>query len=294
MERVESWSEWIYWGGALAVLIPILLSYALQTIADKVGIPHSWLAYVPLLQLYLALRVGNCSPLIVAFWVLSGVTLAVLTSLLQTLGIGIGLPLLCFGLWLLWGAMYLAFAFFRMAANRGLSGTVGLLCGVPVLGVFVFLYIAFYDGFVRPHWLGIGLALLLFGLPVLEGVSTLKHSQPEVEALVADVSAFNQAIRNKHGQITLQKLKEVMESSGLTAAVENIAGKAAASDEPSRAGAVGGVSKRLIEPSVTEQSAEPAPALAACPPGTVPREGTPPKGTALWCRRVEESAAAKP
>jgi hypothetical protein len=144
---------------ALVVLLELGFCYTLQTIADKQDVAHSWLAWVPLLQLHPLLRSGGASSLSFLGLLAAGIAAIILGALIGPLG---GLLALA---WAGWALIFFGRVFWNTAENRHVSGWIGLLAFLPLINFFAYLYIAFHDGPVAPSRLGVVLGVILIVLP---------------------------------------------------------------------------------------------------------------------------------
>jgi len=154
-------------------VLQLFWAHALSAIARKTGQNDlmQMIAWIPLLQLAPMLAAGGGSVLrflaaMVALAIGNGVLLVVAAFLGDAFGSG--LAALGIGVSALIAVGYFGGLFWRMAVARELSGWVGLLLFVPIVNFFVYPYIAFHDGWVGPHKIG-----LLFGL-----IITLASSAP--------------------------------------------------------------------------------------------------------------------
>lgn len=159
--------------GFLAVLAALygLHCHALATIARKTGqgALMEVLAWLPGLQLIPTLRIAGVTLrrflLHLAGFCLSAGALFAVSALLEGerrtfLGVT------ALGLLGLLACLYLLWIQWRIAAARNLPGWLGLLAGVPGLGLAIHPVIAFHDGWARPHPVG-GLIGLLTALAML-------------------------------------------------------------------------------------------------------------------------------
>ena len=112
---------------AFFVLLELVFCYALQAIADKQNLSASWMAWVPLLQLYPMVMVGSSSfqPFLVLMG--AGIAAAILGAFLGPLGILIAVA------WCAWALVYFVALFWNTAEKRGVSGWIGLLAFVPLV-----------------------------------------------------------------------------------------------------------------------------------------------------------------
>jgi hypothetical protein len=148
----------------ICFLISATANYTLQTISDKTNAAPSWTCWVPLVQIYPFVKAGGGSLWVLLAWfgaALGGGIMAGLAS--PGLGMLVAIVAAC-------GAgVYMLMLMWRLAENRELSGWVGILCVIPPLGLLLYPYIAFHDGFVRPSFAGLALTLLL----ALSGAASL-------------------------------------------------------------------------------------------------------------------------
>jgi hypothetical protein len=275
----------------VSVLLQLFLCYTVQVIADKVGVAASWLAWVPILQVYPVVKSGGGSFTVLAGWFVVGLGIALVGSIL---GLGDLLNLLMVP-WALWVLVYFGRILWNTAENRAVSGIVGLLCFIPLLGLFAYLYIAFHDGPVAPSKLGLALGILLIALP---SVPTLRQASKTgaVGAQVAELGLQMGALEQGEGDPreflrTLEALGAEMEAAGegeagreLTRAFAEFASgfstqvgqrDADPYDSP--------MQRALAAEGFDEQHGFPVADSFECPPGTELRGASPPAGFELWC-----------
>ena len=68
---------------------------------------------------------------------------------------------------IVWASVYFGRLMWNTAVNRGVSGWLGVLVFVPLVGFFAYLYIAFHDGVQGPSKLGLALGVILYVLPTV-------------------------------------------------------------------------------------------------------------------------------
>jgi hypothetical protein len=273
----------------VAVIVQLAFCYALQTITEKEGLPHTWMAWVPLLQIYPLIRSGGSSfsqfLLLLAAGIAAIIASAVLGPVGMLLALAWGVCLLVYFVRLLWS----------MAENRGVSGWIGILTFVPLVGFFAYLYIAFHDGPVPPHAVGVLLGLVFFVLPSVSEVRKAREigqlgSQLGPMAAAAERDDQQGMARMIHGMLeTMQNMEgfepaEGEDAAALSRAMEELAsamgdGGAAGTDAGS------GTQSEIEMPEL-----EPASDVFDCPEGTRERGAMPPRGFERWCEQIDGSA----
>jgi hypothetical protein len=271
-----------------ALIMQVSFCYALQTVAEKEGLPHTWMAWVPLLQMYPLIRSGG-SPFSQFLLLMAAGIAAIIAS--ATLG-PVGILLV-----LAWGVCFIVYfvrLMWTLAENRGVSGWVGILTFVPILGFFAYLYIAFHDGPVAPHMVGVMLALVLIVLPGMVEVRKAreigqlgKQFGPMAEAAERD---DQQAMaRMMHDMLqTMQTMEgfepgDEEEAQTFSKALEELA-SAMGSEGGSETGGGPAAPKGIRMPEL-----EPANDVFDCPEGTQERGAMPPRGFERWCELRDPS-----
>ena len=272
-----------------AVIMQIAFCYALQTIAEKEGLPHIWMAWVPLLQIYLLIRSGG-SPfsqflLLLAAGIAAIIASAVLGPVGMLLALAWGVCLLVYFVRLLW----------TLAENRGVSGWIGILTCLPLVGFFAYLYIAFHDGLVPPHAVGVLLGLVFIVLP---GVAEVRKAREIGElgkqfgpmAAAAERDDQQAMARMMHGMLqTMQNMEgfepaEGEDAEAFSRALEELA-TAMGGDGAAKTGGGSGAPSEVEMPEL-----EPASDVFDCPEDTRERGAMPPRGFERWCERPSGSA----
>lgn len=169
---------------AVVCVFYLVACHSLGVIARKTGRGEvaEILAYVPILQ-WLTL-IWSAGAKVWRFLVFGfGLVLAsfLIGRAATKVGPGIGEPmafvaehtvdvaLMLYTGWLMW----------RIAGARNLPSWMGLLVWVPLLNVFIYPYLAFHDGWARPHRLGAAAGLLLTVGLVTLGAIAVKRIDPE-------------------------------------------------------------------------------------------------------------------
>lgn len=149
-----------------SVSISLVMSYTLQTIADKNDLSEiaRFLTWIPILNCYPMLLVCGASVkqflLVMVGLIAASVAAGVAASALGgTVGAGVA-AFIGIGA-LLYGMYYFGKLFWVMAERRELSGWLGLLMFVPLVNLAVFAYIAFHDGFSPLNKAGCAVGLVL-------------------------------------------------------------------------------------------------------------------------------------
>ncbi len=166
MEFIQAIAAFILVLAIAGAVVQVIFSYSLQVIAEKNELPEfaSFIAWLPLLQLYPYIKVGGGNFKLFALVgiggtigvaVLAGVGAAVMG---EAGGLVAGLVVAAFAIAAI---VYFARIAMGTAERRGLSKWFGLLTFVPIANFFVYPYIAFHDGFRPPNKIGLVLGLLL-------------------------------------------------------------------------------------------------------------------------------------
>lgn len=109
----------------LFIILYIYSAICLQIISIKTGQQPAWMAWIPIANLFLMCKIGKLNYL----WLLP-----IVISFIPVVGGYIGLPvnILIFG-----------FLWYKIALSRGKDGWIGILCVIPVIGLFTMGYLAF-------------------------------------------------------------------------------------------------------------------------------------------------------
>lgn len=269
----------------LLLILQLLFCYALQTVAEKQGLPATWLAWVPLLQIYPIIRAGSSTFPQFLLLLAAGIAAIIASAVLGPVGALLALA---------WGACLLVY-FVRLmwftAENRGVSGWIGILTFIPLFGFFAYLYIAFHDGPVPPHAVGVLLGIVFFVLPSIVEVRKAREMGqlgsrfgPMAEA--AESGDEQSMARLMHDMLeTMQGMEgfepaEGEDAAALSQALSELAsamGEAGAGSDAPRA--------KLPAPEVEMPELEPASDVFDCPEGTQERGAMPPRGFERWCER---------
>ena len=173
-----------------STVFQLLMGLSISVIAKKndQGSMMEVFAWIPILQLAPMLSAGGGS---VGRFLLGIVALAVGNAAVfgaaAVLGEGLGTAVagiavagiaiaftvvICLG--------YYGLILWNTATNRGLSGWIGILMFIPLVNVLVYPFIAFHDGWARPHIAGMLLGTLItLGsmLPYLQVVQMLENDE---------------------------------------------------------------------------------------------------------------------
>jgi hypothetical protein len=149
-----------------SVGITVVMSYTLQTIADKNDLSEiaRFLCWVPILNTWPMLQACGASLkeflLVMVGLVAAAVAAGVTSSAIGgTVGVAIAF---CFGIGAgLYALYYFGKLCWVLAERRDLSGWIGLLMFVPIINIGVFAYIAFYDGLSPINKAGCAVGVLL-------------------------------------------------------------------------------------------------------------------------------------
>ena len=193
MESIASiYLTFVVFSGALQ----LFWGYALSAIARKGGQSELMqvLAWIPLLQVAPMIVAGGGS--VGAFFLGSiglffgAVVLGIVSAFLGGTIAGT-IAGLCIVFVFFFTLIYFGRLCWTMAADRNLSGWVGLLLFVPVVNFFVYPYIAFHDGWTSPNKLGLAIGLVLAigtTAPSFQVARTLEQGgglPPELAALMS-------------------------------------------------------------------------------------------------------------
>jgi hypothetical protein len=164
MEIIQTLAAFFVVFAVASALLQVFFSYSLQVIAEKNELPEfaSFLAWIPLLNMYPYIRVGGGNFKTFILGMIGGfVGLGVIAGVGTAAGFGgvaTGIAAALFGIVAI---VYLARIAMETAERRGLSKWLGLLAFVPFANFIVYPYIAFHDGFRAPNKLGLVIGLLL-------------------------------------------------------------------------------------------------------------------------------------
>ena len=183
----------------VATLAQLLVCTTIEVIAEKQGVAAPWLAWVPLLQIYPVLKAGDGSLAGFVVLLLSLVAVCLAGALLAP----VLSPLVAAGLVLAWSvgaSLYFGRLLRQTALNRGVSGRLGLLVFVPLVGPFAYLYIAFHDGIAGPSRLGLALGLVIYVLPSVPVLASFPQAEELRQQLTrASAGASPSALLPGHG-----------------------------------------------------------------------------------------------
>jgi hypothetical protein len=250
--------------------VQVLFCTTLEVIAEKQEIPAPWLAWVPLLQIYPMVKVGSGSVAQLVVLILSlfavGIAGALLAPVLSPL-VAVALVL---G-WSVWASVYFGRLMWNTAVNRGVSGWMGILVFVPLVGFFAYLYIAFHDGVQGPSKLGAVLGVILYVLPTVP----LLRSGSELDQLAAMGAQLDSG-----EAAVIQKLVEMGAAEGLDPAeLDRMMQDVARASEPNG---------RTLPSGFDEEEGFAVDDVFVCPDGTEERGAAPPAGRERWCERPVE------
>ena len=270
----------------LFVLLELVFCYTLEAIADKQGLSTSWMAWVPLLQVYPMVMAGSASfqPFLVLM--AAGVAAAIVGALLGPLGTLLALA------WCAWAIVYFVQLCWSTAERRGVSGWIGLLAFVPLVNFAAYLYIAFHDGTVAPSRLGLVFGFVFFVLPAFpefrkaQEIGQLgRHFEPMATAAEQGDEASMRRTMFEMMQ-TMQGMEGFEQQGGDAGAMSKAMKELAASIGGSGESAA---SEREDAPAAVVEVPELAPISPyfECPAGTRERGARPPKGVERWCERQD-------
>ncbi|MDH3520446.1 MAG: hypothetical protein OEM49_08320 [Myxococcales bacterium] len=274
------------------VSLQLIFCYAVQTIADKQDVPHSWMAWVPILQLYPMIKPGGSFAHFLLL-IAAGIAAIVAGSLLGPLGAVLVVA------WSAGALVYFVQLVWNTAENRGVPGWVGLLAFLPLVNVAAYLFIAFHDGLVAPSKVGLLLGVLCFVLPALpearkarELAQLGKHLGPMAAAAEREDEA---AVKR-----TLLEMMETMqgmeglepsgaEAEAMAQALEELSATLQQEIERAPDAQTAPPGERALPPVEDIPALESVSELFRCPEGTRERGAAPPRGFERWCERVDAS-----
>jgi hypothetical protein len=270
-----------------ALIMQLAFCYALQTIAEKEGLSHTWMAWVPLLQIYPLIRSGGSPFSQFLLLLAAGIAAIIASAILGTVGM---LLVLAWGVCLV---VYFARLLWTLAENRGVSGWIGILTIVPLVGFFAYLYIAFHDGPVAPHMVGVLLAVLFVVLP---GMIEVRKAR-EIGQLGKQFGPMAAAAERDDQQAMARMMRDMLstmqnmeglepddeeEAAAFSKALEELA-SAMGADGAAEAGG-GSETSEVDMPEL-----QPADDAFDCPDGTRERGAMPPRGFERWCELRDSS-----
>jgi hypothetical protein len=201
MEIIQALAAFFVFFAVASALIQVLFSYSLQVIAEKNELPSfaSFIAWIPLLQIYPMIKVGGGDFKKFVLGGIGGVVgIAIIAGGAAAAGfggIGTGLAVAVFSIVVV---VYMARIAMGTAERRGLSKWIGLLTFVPLANFFVYPYIAFHDGFRSPSKLGLVIGLLLAFGPLPSQIALVEQmsqgAQEVAETDMGDGVTFGQAL----------------------------------------------------------------------------------------------------
>lgn len=253
------------------LLLSLLLCYAIQVNADKLGVPASWLAWIPLAQLYPLVKSGGASFLQCVALLLALIPAALAGAALGSVGVALVLG------WFVWMLVFFVRVYWSTAVERGVSGWVGILAMLPGPGVFAHAYMALHDGPAAPSPVGMLLGLVFFVLPAVPQLEDARH----MGALAGDLEELAGASERGDGETMTRQMQSMLETMRGMNSFESDGDPEAMSralSDLGRAAAGEG-------PAPDAQELRAVSATFACPEGTVERGAAPPAGSERWCER---------
>jgi hypothetical protein len=274
---------------SLFVVLELVFCYALQAIADKQGLPNSWMAWVPLLQLYPLIRAGSSSFQPFLLLLGAGIAAALANALLGPLGFLLTLA------WGAWALVYFVRLCWNTAESRGVSGWIGLLVFLPLINLIVYLYIAFHDGPLPPSTLGLLLGVVFIVLPAVPEIRKAQQiaefgsqfgpmwaaaEQGDEDAMRRMLHEMTETMQGMEGSETRGGGPDGM--SKVLARLASAMGRGGESEASEREDAVSPASEVPELASVS--------AFFTCPEGTRERGEPPPSGFERWCERLDPAS----
>lgn len=201
MEIIQALAAFFVAFAVFSAVIQVVMGYSLQVIAEKNDLPDfaSFIAWIPLLNIYPAIKVGGGDfkklllgslAAIVGFAAIAGGSAA---AGFGGAGSGIASAALAIA-----AIVYFVRIAMGTAERRGLPKWLGLLMFVPVANFFIYPYIAFHDGMRPPNKVGLVLGLLLAFGPLpgqIAMMNTMTEQMSEVaDADMGDGMTFGQAM----------------------------------------------------------------------------------------------------
>jgi hypothetical protein len=275
---------------AFFVLLELVFCYTLQAIADKQNLPFSWMAWVPLLQLYPMVMAGSSSFQPFLALMAAGIAAVILGALLGPLGMLLAVA------WSAWALVYFVQLSWNTAEKRGVSGWIGLLAFVPLVNLAAYLYIALHDGPVAPSRPGVMLGFVCFVVPAFPEFLKAREIAQLGQQLGPMAAAAEQGDEAAAQRMMVEMMEtmqgmEGVEQQGDPGAMERAMRQLAAAigrDGESAAGESEPAHPTVIPvPELT-----PVSPLFECPEGTRERGARPPEGFERWCARQESGRRA--
>lgn len=274
---------------ATFVLLQLLMCYTIQTIADKNSVPHSWMAWVPLLQIYPVIRAGGSTFVDFLILIGAGVIAGILVALTGPVGTLLAVA------WVVWVILFFVQLMWRTAERRHLPGWVGLLTFVPFVNFIAYPVIAFHDGPVAPNGTGVVLGLIFVVLPAvpeLHAARQMAQLGPQLAPMASAAERGDErAMRRLMGEM-FEKMQQMdsFEAEGedgetTSAALSDLFAGSEDDDangDGDRAEA-GGALETLPDVEALEIVSE----RFDCPPGARERGAVPPRGFERWCEQVD-------
>jgi hypothetical protein len=277
---------------AVAVFIQLVTCYTIQTIADKQCVPHTWMAWVPLLQIYPVVRSGGSTFLDFLILMGAGVISGIALALVGPLGMILMLA------WCVWVLVYFVRLMWMTAERRYLPGWVGLLLFIPLVNFLVYPIMAFHDGPVAPNRVGLVLGFIFVVLPAfpeLHKARQLAQLGPQLAPMAAAAeSGDERAMHELMGEMleTMQKM-EGFEAAGddgeaMSKTLADLF--AGLGDDDASSAAEGAGHDEAIEQMPDVKTLETVSERFDCPEGTRERGAVPPRGFERWCELVDSAS----
>jgi hypothetical protein len=236
----------------LSIVLQLLWTWSLSAIAAKTEQSELMqvLAWIPILQIAPMIVAGGGSVghfLLGALGLILGV--GALATVSAVLGSTLGMLIsgLSIGVATLLCIVYFGRLAWNTALNRDLSGWVGLLVFVPFANLIAYPYLAFHDGWIAPHKLGLVIGLVLtFGsaAPTYQTIRMLQEGgelSTQLALLASDELEIEGLEASLEQQLQQQLASELARQLGEEGrpTFELVLGEDAHSDAPSSDGYTG-------------------------------------------------------
>jgi hypothetical protein len=269
---------------AFIVLFQLVFCYALQVIADKQGFEASWMAWVPLLQIYPMVLSGSSSFQPFVLLMAAGVATAIVGALIGPLGSLLAIA--CS----VWAIVYFVQLCWNTAERRGVSGWIGLLAFVPLVNLAAYLYIALHDGSAAPNRLGLALGIVFFVLPAYPEMQKAEQIAEFGRQLGPMAAAAEQGDETAMQRMIYEMLETMQGMEGFEAQGGDAEAMSQAMAELAASMERGGertASERPHPPVLEVPELSPISPFFDCPEGTRERGARPPKAFERWCERQD-------
>jgi glutaredoxin len=209
-----------------------LFAYTLQAISDKTDAAPAWMSWVPFVQMHPFIRAAGTTWTALLIWIVLLIAVTVLGAMASSGGFEA--PAQFAGVLLILGSLiYFGRMMWRLAANRNVSGFVGLACLIPLFGLPCYFYIAFHDGLVRPNPIGLGVALVL----AIGAAAGFRSDLSETRAMLGAHAALFESggpQTQEEAQQLFESMQAASQEGGVSGDLSAAFGAAAGSGSPQR------------------------------------------------------------